>query len=194
MSTREQLKERRLERMRAGQHVAEIVPLPSDEEIRVALVPLTEAEYIQVLQLVSRLEAMDTMAGMTFQTRVQSEEVLVRSIRDPQNLETRLFDSVADMTENFEVSDIDYLVEEYNSMTEKSNPAIEQISQDEFEQLKKVLVKMDWNDLSGRSWYAAKRFLGALITEGLLTDNLPGSSLINRSTTTTDSEKSTPTA
>jgi hypothetical protein len=186
MGVKEEIKERRLERMRQGQKVAEIVPLVSDPEIRVALVPLTEAEFVQVLQLVSKLQTMDTMAGMQWQSRVQSEEVLVRSLRDPNDLETRLFESVVEMTENLEASDIERLVDEYNGMTDKANPQIDGISADEFEQLKKVLQKMDWNALSGRSWYAAKRFLGALITEGQLMDSSLGSSLTKPLITTNE--------
>ena len=186
MAVKEEIKERRLERMRLGQSVAEIVALPSDPEVRLALVPLTEAQFVHVLALTSKVTVADTMAGMQFQSRIQSEEVLVRSIRDPNDLETQLFESMAEMTETLEATDIERLVEEYNMMTDRANPQIDGITPDEFEQLKKVFQKMDWNELSGKSWYAAKRFLGALIMDGLLMDSSLGSSLINRSTTTSE--------
>jgi hypothetical protein len=189
-----QLVERRLDRMRLGQAATEIIPLVSDPEFRVALVPLRESEYRQVLSIIARIQVSDTMAGLQFRDRVQSEELLVRSLRDPKNLDTWLFDSAEEMNEILDVADIDMLIDEFNEMSEKSNPAIDQIPEEEFVVLKKVLQTMDWNALSGRSWYAAKRFLGALTTQGLLRGSFLGSTSISPLITMSEEEESTPTA
>jgi hypothetical protein len=189
-----QLVERRLDRMRLGQAATEIIPLVSDPEFRVALVPLRESEYRQVLSIIARIQVSDTMAGLQYRDRVQSEELLVRSLRDPKNLDTWLFDSAEEMNEILDVADIDMLIDEFNEMSEKSNPAIDRIPEEEFVVLKKVLQTMDWNALSGRSWYAAKRFLGALTTQGLLRGSLLGSTSISPSISMSEEEESTPTA
>ena len=193
-ATKERLRERQLDRMRAGQAVAEIVSLVSDPEIRVALVPLREADYKQALSVVARIDMADTMAALQYRDRVNTQELLARSLRDPSNLDERLFDSAEEMIDLLEVADIDRLIDDFNEMSDKSNPALDGIPEEEFVVLKKVLQVMDWSVLSGRSWFAAKRFLGALTTQGLLSDNSLGSTSINPSTTTTAGERSTPIA
>ena len=55
-NTKAKIEERRLARMRQGQATCSYVSLISDPEIRVAIVPLTEAEYEQVLELVASIE------------------------------------------------------------------------------------------------------------------------------------------
>src|SRR5262245_4731334 len=191
---KEILQERRLDRMRAGQALAEIVPLISDSEIRVALVPLLEVDYRQVLSIIARIDVPDSMTGLQYQNRVQSEELLLRSLRDPKDLNSWLFSSVEEMNDVLEVSDIDMLIDHFTEISENANPAIDRIDPEEFEVLKKVLQTMDWNALSGRSWYAAKRFLGALTLDGLLRGRSLGSISTRQSTSTSDEEGFTPTA
>ena len=160
--TKEKIQERKLQRMRLGQAACSYVQLLSDPEIRVALVPLTEAEYEQCLEIVSALTAQDNMAGFALRDRRQAQEILCRSIREEDSLEDRVYSTIDEMMTDLEVSDIDKLIDEYNEMTEQSNPSIEGIPIEEIDRLKKVLQEMDWSELSGRSWYAAKRFLGTL--------------------------------
>ena len=61
-SVREKIRERRLERMRLGQAVCDYVDLVSDPEIRVCIVPLTEAQYLKVLEKVAAVKFPDDMA------------------------------------------------------------------------------------------------------------------------------------
>ena len=193
-ATKELLRERQLDRMRAGQAIAEIVPLVSDPEIRVALVPLREADYKQALSVVARIDMADTMAALQYRDRVNTQELLARSLRDPSNLDERLFSSAEEMIDLLEVADIDRLIDDFNEMSDKSNPSLDGIPDEEFVALKKVLQVMDWSALSGKSWFAAKRFLGALTMQGLLSDNSPGSTSTNPLTTTSENERFTPTA
>ncbi len=185
MATKDNLKERKLERMRLGQAVCEIVPLNSDPEIKFALVPLSEAEYRTAFAAAARYDVPDNMTGLQLRDRVLSSELLVQSLREHNDLMTKAFDSVEEMIspEALTSDDVDQLIDEFNEMTEKSNPSLDGIPPEEFEALKKFLPRLDWNDLSGRSWYAAKRFLGALILDGLLRDNFRGSISTNQLTT-----------
>jgi hypothetical protein len=178
MSTAIKIKQRRLERMRLGQAACSYANLISDPEIRVALVPLTEAEYEQCLEIVAGLVAQDNVAGFALRDRRQAQEILVRSIREEGDLTQTVYASVPEMMEDLEVVDIDQLVDEYNEMTEKSNPQIDGIPPEEFEELKKALQEVEWSELSGRSWYAAKRFLGLIMPE-LQAANLLGSTSTN---------------
>lgn len=189
-STRQKIKERRLERMRAGQAACDFVTLPSDPEIRVSIVPLTEMDYRNVLEKISGMNVADDMAGAMLKDRVQAQEILVRSIREEHDLTKRVYDDVDELLEDFEVEDIDHAIDMYNEMMDRSSPSLQGISPEELEELKKVLAEMDWNALSGSSWYAAKRFLFSLSRQQLL-GNFSGSTSTKSSTTTKNEPEST---
>jgi hypothetical protein len=190
-TTAGRVKERRLERMRLGQAVCDFVALPSDPEIKVAIVPLTEADYRQVLEKVAAVALPDDMAGSAVKDRVQGQEILVRAIREESDLSQRTYEdddessAVFKLTDDLEVTDIDEIIDRYNEMVATSSPRIDQIPIEEIEAVKKALQTMDWNALSGRSWYALRRFLG-LVMPQLLTANSHGSSLTPPSTTTSE--------
>lgn len=191
MGTKELIATRKLERMRAGQSVCSFANLISDPEIRVALVPLNEAEYEQCLEIVAEMQAEDNVAGFALRDRKQAQEILVRAIREESDLTQRVYvgnenqSAVAEMMESLDVSDIDQLIDEYNEMSALANPRADGIPPEELERLKKVLWEMDWNEFSGRSWYALKRFLGLIMPE-LQQANLHGSTSTPSSTTKSD--------
>lgn len=193
MATKEEIKQRRLDRMRLGQAVCDYVTLPSDSEIRVAIVPLTEAEYKQVLSHVANIDANNNMAGMSLLDRVQAQEICARAIRQDDDLSQRMFNNSEEMMEVLDVVDVDEVIDKYNEMIENSSPTMDGIPPEELDALKKALQQMDWNVLSGRQWYAAKRFLSEIF-HLLPPDSLRGFTSTKSSTTTNDSEKFTSTA
>jgi len=182
-TTAEKIKERKLERMRLGQSVCDYVTLPSDPEVRLAIVPLTEAEYLQALNKVSEVPQGDDLAGAAIKDRVTSQEILVRAIREERDLTKMVFDDVIELMDTLEVQDVDFCLDMYNEMIEKSSPAIDGIPPQELENLKKALQEMDWSVLSGPAWYAARRFLSHIIPSPLL-DNSPGFGSTKSLTTT----------
>jgi hypothetical protein len=171
--------------MRLGQAVCDYVTLPSDPETRLAIVPLTEAQYLQALNKVAEVPRLDDMAGAAIKDRVQSQEILVRAIREEKDLTQQVFDTVDEMMEAFEVQDVDHVIDSYNEMVEKTSPVLDGIPKEELENLKKALQTMDWNELSGSAWYAARRFLSRIMPSPLL-DNSLGSGSIKSSTTTNE--------
>jgi hypothetical protein len=183
MSTREKIAQRRLDRMRLGQAVCDFVKLISDPEIRLAIVPLTEAEYLQALEAVAVIPGRDDLANAAMKDRRQSQEILVRSVREPEDLTERVYASVEEMTEDLDVRDIDELIDRYNEMVHTSSPSADGIPPSEFEALKKALNEMDMSALSGRAWYALKRFLSEVMPSPLL-DNSPGFGSTKSLTTT----------
>jgi hypothetical protein len=182
-TTKEKIQERRFDRMRMGQAVCDYVKLVSDPEVRLSIVPLTEAEYLQALEKVRDVPASDDLAGMQIRDRVQAQEILARAIREESDLTVKVFDSVEEMLATLEVADIDEMMLAYNEMVAKSSPALDGIPPEEFEELKKLLQEMDWNELSGRAWFAAKHFL-SLISPRPLMDNSLGLTSTKSSTTT----------
>src|SRR5262245_31834524 len=109
MATKEALKQRRLDRMRLGQAVCDWVVLPSDNEVRMAVVPLSEADYMAVLNKVATMEFEDNMAGVALRDRVQAQEILAYAIREPDNMSKRVYASVEELIdeENGGLSQID---------------------------------------------------------------------------------------
>lgn len=190
-STAGKIKERRLERMRLGQSTCDFVALPSDRETRLAIVPLVEAEYRNVLAEIQEMNMPDDLAGAAVKDRAQSQWILTYAIREPDDLTQRVYESdqestaVEKLIDDLEVGDIDELIDRYNEMVEQSSPSIEGIPTEELERLKKALQEMDWNELSGSAWFAAKRFLFRIMPSPLL-DNSPGSTSTNSLTTTND--------
>ena len=190
--------------MRLGQAVCDYVSLISDSEVRLCIVPLTEADYRRVLEKVNELIAPDNLAGAALRDRAQSHEILVRAIREENDLTERVFTdtpgengnspmtAVENLLESLEVADVDELIDRYNEMMEKSSPSLDGIPADEIENVKKALQTMDWNALSGRSWYALKRFLGTIMPTPLM-DNFVGFTSTNSLTTTSESDESTST-
>jgi len=171
--------------MRLGQAVCDFVTLPSDSEIRIPIVPLTEAQYRQVLEKVAEMELADNLSGVMVRERVQAQEILVRAIREEKDLTDPAYENVEEMNEDLEQMDIDELFDRYQEMVAKASPTLDGIPPEELENLKKVLQTMDWNALSGRAWYAAKRFLSEIMPSPLL-DNSLGSISTNSLTTTNE--------
>jgi len=171
--------------MRLGQAVCTFVPLVSDPEIRLAMVPLTEAEFLQSLEAVAAIPGKDDLANSAMRDRRQAQEILARAIREPEDLMDRVYTTVEDMQEDLDVRDIDELFDKYSEMVHTSSPSADGIPPSEFEALKKALNEMDMSALSGQAWYALKRFLST-VTPSPLLDNSSGSFSINSSTTTNE--------
>ena len=189
--TAEKIRERKLDRMRLGQAVGDVHRLLSDPEIQVALVPLTEAEYIQCIETTARrTDIPDTISGNSVLDRLNTAELLVRSIREPQDLKVRLFESIEELTDALEVADINFLRDMYFEMVDTSSPSIDGVTPAELDDLKKALQEINWNELSGRQWYALRRFLFSIMPE-LLQDNSLGFGSISKLIGSSEEEKST---
>jgi hypothetical protein len=189
--TAEKLIERRLDRMRLGQSVCEIHNLLSDPEIRVAMVPLTEAEYDQCMEAAVKINVEETILGQQYRDRHLTNETLLRALREPDNLEQQMFEDADELTDALEVADINYLIDHYFEMVDKSSPAIEGLTEQDIDDLKKACLQIDWKGLYGKQWYALRRFLLSLGPEQLRV-KLPGSFSTKESTGMNDFNESTP--
>jgi hypothetical protein len=179
------LKERRLARMRLGQAVFEIFPLLSDPDIRVAIVPLNEAEHENCLSFAASMDVAENIAGATLRDRAQTTEILSWAIRDPLDITKRIYNSGSEVAQDLGPDDVGFLIDHYYEMADQNAPSLERLPDNDVNELKKALNEMDWNALSGRQWYAASRFLLSLMPQPL-GDSLLGSGLTNNSTTTSE--------
>jgi hypothetical protein len=174
--TAELIKERKLNRMRLGQAACDVVELPSDPEIRVALVPLTEAEFAVCASAVAAKAYSDDTGGLVQADRDLRRQILLLSCREVNDLSKRLFTNEQELQDSLDHSDVNFLTEQYATMTDASSPSLEGLSNEDMDELKKALVKIDWNGLSGRSWYLLKLFLSTISERQLLANSF-GSSL-----------------
>jgi hypothetical protein len=190
--TADKIRELRFNRMRLGAAAGRVEALPSQPEVKVAIVPLTEAEHEQCLEAVTNMEAPENLIGAMARDRRNQNEALFRAMRDPENLENRAFDTREEMQEVLEIQDTNHLMDILLEVSETDNPAPGEFSEEELEEIKKALGEVDLNVLSGRQWYALRRFLTS-IGLTLLPANSLGSISTNSVITTKDESEFTST-
>lgn len=176
-ATLEKIRERRLERMRQGQNACEVVNLPSDEEVRVALVPLTEAEYDTCMRLTSKLDVPENVAGASVMDRHEKREVIFRAAREVGDLSQHIWTTVDQMMDTIEPEDVNVLYDRYVEMSTDISPHMAQLTDEEVDFLKDYFANCQWSDLSGKQLYALNRFILARSIQ-LPSDNSLGSSSI----------------
>jgi hypothetical protein len=186
----ERLAANRLARMRLGQAVVDIHSIPSNPDVKVALVPLTEADYLNASIAAGEVDFKNDnmMAGAVVQ-RKHIAEIMFRAMRDPEHIENYAFESIEQMQEFLSVQDLTYLSDQYLLMVDTSSPAIDGFEGEELEEIKKVLLEIDWSALYGRQWFLLKSFLLSLSPQQLRGSSL-GFFSTNLQTPTTNSEKS----
>lgn len=168
----EDYKTRKTERLRLGQATCEVAQMLSDPEIRVALVPLTEAEYSNSLHEADKLPVTGTASGTVYQEEIQRQYVLYYSCRVVGNLEQRFFSSFDEVGE-LDAHELNHLFDIYLEMVNEVSPSMFGLTEEDFTDLKKAFGTIQWSELSGQQWYAAQRFLNS-IRPLLLTDRSSG--------------------
>lgn len=174
-------KENRLAKMRLGQAACEMVNgLPSDPDTQLALVPLTDSEYIRALEIADRAIVGDNPAGFAVRDELQKQSVIYFSAREVENLESHFFDDISEAGE-LGSGDIDFLYDVYLEMIANQSPSLFGLSDEDFEALKKAWSRIEWSELTGQQWYAAQRFINS-IQPLLVQGNFSGSPSTSSST------------
>ena len=190
-SIAEALKERRIARMREGQSVPEIFPLRSAPDVRVALIPLTEAEYDLALAQAAAIEVADNSFGLERRGRHAQAVQLWYSVRDPLDLTKLAFDSVDEMRSVLEPADINFILEKYTEMVDLYSPGLEDLTDEQMDELKKALQAIDLRGLYGKPAYHLKCFFLTL-TVDQLQDRSPWLTYTDSLTPTSDEPESIP--
>jgi len=149
--------------MRLGQLAPEFVDIPSMNGIRVALVPLIEAESQRGMMRAAELEVPDNVAGIQLRNRAALESDVYHAMRDPENIDKQLFESVDTMVEELEPSDIDALADHLMTLMEYASPSIDGLSEEDLLDLKKGFAEIDLSVLTGQQWAAVKLCFQALL-------------------------------
>lgn len=185
---------RRIAKIRLGQAAPDFVPLKSNPDVRIALVPLTEAEYQQALEAAAMIDIPDNAYGIEVRDRTAQVHSLYHAIREPGDPSKKVFSSVESMLDpenGLEPIDINYLAEYYNRMIDFSSPTLEGLSDEQLDELKKALVTIDWSALSGKPWWHLRQFFMTL-PAGVPLDNSPSLSSILNLIGTSEENESTP--
>lgn len=189
-TVREAILERnRLARMRQGQLAPEMLELASIPEIRVAQVPLTEAETQRGIMAAANLEVGDNIVGMQARNRVAVQHDAWLSLREPGDLAKYLFLTPEEMADALDPRDIDLAVDQLGILMDYASPAMEGLTANDLNDLKKGLAALDWSALTGRQWAALKLALRILLPIQLQA-SLSGSSSTESSTERSDEPES----
>ncbi len=187
-STFDTLKESRLAKMREGQAAGEIVVLPGRPDVRFVLVPLTDGEYLKSLQIADKLETTGSEAGLLAQSHVQRQAIIAFAAREMNDWTQLVFDgSPEKVGEALEQNETNFVYDLYLEMIAVNSPSLYMMSEEEFEELKKVWQRIEWSELSGTQQYAAMRFLRSILDDSLLGSYF-GSPSTLKSTTMSESE------
>jgi hypothetical protein len=189
---REAIREKtRLSRMRQGQEVPEYVDIPSMEGVRVALVPLTEAELSRGLAYAaSDEEVPESFSGAQYRSRRAIQSDVWHASREPGEPEKRVFESIEEMIEELTPADIDYLSMHLATLMNFASPLMDGLTDDDLDFLGRAWQAIRLNELTGRQWAAAKLCLSVLLPE-LLQARLSGRTSTDGSTTSTLSDEFT---
>jgi hypothetical protein len=180
-----------LSRMRQGQEVPEYIDVPSMEGVRVALVPLTEAELSRGLAYAAQNDDVpESFSGVQYRTRRAIQSDLWHAIREPGDIDSRVFESIEDMVQTLAPGDIDFLNMHLATLMNFASPAMDGLTEEDLDFLGRAWQAIRLNELTGRQWAAAKVSLSILLPE-LLQARLSGRTSTDGSTATSENAAST---
>lgn len=193
-------KRSRTARMRMGQEVGEYVDIPSltnpddGDKVRVVLVPLNESELQQGLAYAAMDEDVpESFSGVQYRSRRSVTSDIWHACRTPDKLSEKVFESIEQMTELLDPSDIDYLNMHLAALMNYSSPSLDGLTDEDMDFLDQAWKTIQLKGLSGRQWAAAKVCLSLLLPE-LLQARSFGSTSTRSSTPTSESDESTSSA
>lgn len=150
--------------------------IPSKPEIRVAMVPLIEREAQRGVIAAAQLEVQDNAAGLQARNRIALESDVWHSLREPSDPTAKVFESVDQMIDELDATDIDFLSDELSALMDYASPAIDGISEEQLNSLKKAFGETDWSALTGWQWAALKLACQALFPNLLRVKSLGSTS------------------
>ena len=178
----------RLAAMRAGQEAPHETTIPSKPEIRCSMVPLLEREAQRGVIRAAQLDVQDNAAGLQARNRAALESDVWHSLREPSDPATKVFETVEQMVDELDATDIDFLSDELSALMDYASPAIDGFSQEQLDDLKKAFGETDWSALTGWQWAALKLACQALFPNLLRARSLTSTSTESATTRNANDE------
>lgn len=119
------------------------------QNFEVAIVRLTQGEIIEANARTTKRLGEQPIFNSDVIAIMEQLEQLSLALRNPNNLEERIIDR-----KELEEEDsflVDQLYQELSEIQIDKSDTIDEISKEDFEELKKKLKKMDWKDFDGES-------------------------------------------
>lgn len=158
----------KLAKLRNGTPEYEIVNFPGTNE-KVAIIALNNRDIIK-----SREEAIryvtDHPVDMDTGDLILNMFVLAKAMREPDNLEEYFTDGFDDINENMDPKSVYELHNVFIEVQNGKVPDLDDLSIEEFEDIKKKLEKMEMSELDGELQTILKYFHQTLILKDLLKD------------------------
>lgn len=150
-----------LQKIKNGKNNKKVLDFPGTDT-KVALVILTSAELTDAKLSADAYTKELGIEDESYIDIAQQQEIIYRSLRDVNNTENRIADSVADIRE-LQVNEISFLMVQYNLFQQETSPFLSAVTEEQFDILKKTFETMNLRDLNGESLVALRNFLLSLV-------------------------------
>lgn len=154
----------KLSAIRTGKENSRTITIPGTE-IKTSLVLLTSSEIIEaksnaLKSIKAKEEAKEILTGDSAEL-IFGAYILAKAMRDPDDptLQRRLADDVKEVLETFTDKQIIDIMQEYNDFRDGIEYSLDEISNEELEDVKKNLEKIEPKDLDGMSCVFLRNFL-----------------------------------
>lgn len=171
----------KIRKLRTGKRSHSYVKLGiGDDVVQVAVVLLPSDTMLEIHELVTERYAPQVVDGELVENHKGSETaraqynnqlLCLHCMREPENLDEKIFQSVEEVGSILTLEDIKRVCEAYNNLIVNNSDKLETLKQEEYDELKKFLEVTPLKDLSIVSRVHLKYFLQTLRSENLQTDN-----------------------
>lgn len=151
-----------LQKIKSGKNNYKLVDFPgTDEKIAIVILSSSQTEICKLKTeeyIVKHIITDETYKDMVLQRHLSYE-----FMRDKDDRNKKVVDNVDEVGELLDISELAYMVTQYNLFSQENSPFLNAVNTEQFEALKKTLPTMNLNDLNGESLVALRNFLMSLV-------------------------------
>lgn len=151
-----------LHRIKNGKKNHKLVDFPGTSE-KVAIVILSSNETAEAKMAADEYVEKHKIKDETYVDIALQWELMYRALRDKDNLQSKIADSMEEFKELLDNSELAFLQVQYNLFVNEASPFLSQVTEEQFAELKKTFAKMNLSELSGESLVALRNFLMSLV-------------------------------
>lgn len=171
----------KIRNLRSGKRTRGFVKLGMGEDsVTVAVVLLPSDVMLDINETVEERYAPEVVDGVVVKNSKQSDVTRAQyynqllcyhCMREPEDLEVKIFENAKDVGENLTLEDIKRVCEAYNNLIVNNSDKLETLKQEDYDELKKYLEVTPLKDLSIVSQVHLMYFLQTLLSENSPTGN-----------------------
>lgn len=150
-----------LQKIKSGKKNYKIIKFPGTDE-NVAIVLLSSDETTMAKLKADEFNKKNNITDEIYLDKSIQEYIIFYALRDPEDLNKKVAESIDELKQSITVNDLAYLMIEYTNLSNETNPLINSLTEEMFEELKKTLEKTSLKDLNGESLLSLRNFLMSL--------------------------------